>query len=197
MLIEEMTVPDAALPVEDFKAHLRLGTSFGQQTVQDEVLSGFLRAAMAAIEARTGKAMLSRDFRWMLSNWRDSDSQGLPIAPVSRITRLAIVSRHGDETTISDDTYWLERDGLRPRLRAKGASLPSIPHGGAAILEFEAGYAASWGNLPADLKQAVLMLASHYYEFRHETSLGDGCMPFGVSSLIERYKTIRLGAGGL
>lgn len=197
MLIEEMTVPDAALPVEDFKAHLRLGTSFGQQTVQDAVLSGFLRAAMAAIEARTGKIMLSRSFRWSAPHWRDSDAQGLPIAPVSRISRLAIVSRQGSETTIGEETYWLERDALRPRLRAKGASLPSIPQAGTAIVEFEAGYAADWSDLPADLKQAVLLLASHYYEFRHETSLSDGCMPFGVSSLIERYKTIRMGAGGL
>ena len=55
MLIEETTVPDVALPVEDFKAHLRLGTGFGPETLQDEVLAGFLRAAISAIEARTGK----------------------------------------------------------------------------------------------------------------------------------------------
>jgi uncharacterized phiE125 gp8 family phage protein len=195
MLIEEITVPDAALPVEDFKAHLRLGTSFGQQTVQDEVLTGFLRAAMAAIEARTGKVLLIRSFSWTLSYWRDGESQGLPVAPVVHITRVAIVGRDGTENTVDPSVYWLERDALRPRLRARGASLPTIPSGGSAIVEFEAGYANGWSNLPSDLKQAVLLLASHYYEFRHETSLGDGCMPFGVSSLIERYKTIRLGTG--
>ena len=50
-------------------------------------------------------------------------------------------------------------------------------------------------DLPADLGQAVLLLAAHYYEFRHETQLGDGCMPFGVTSLIERYRTVRVFAG--
>ena len=39
------------------------------------------------------------------------------------------------------------------------------------------------------------MLAAHYYEYRHETRLGDGCMPFGVSSLIERYRPLRIGLG--
>lgn len=196
MLIEEMTVPDTALPVEDFKAHLRLGTSFGQQTVQDEVLTGFLRAAMAAIEARTGKVLLIRAFSWSLSYWRHGDAQGLPVAPVVQITRVALLSRDGIETTVPADAYWLERDDMRPRLRSRGGMLPSIPHNGSAVLEFEAGYAADWAGLPADLKQAVLLLASHYYEYRHETSLSDGCMPFGVSSLIERYKSMRIGMGG-
>ncbi|MCX8227300.1 MAG: head-tail connector protein, partial [Sulfitobacter sp.] len=58
-----------------------------------------------------------------------------------------------------------------------------------------AGYGATWGQVPADLQQAVFLLAGHYYEFRHETNLSDGCMPFGVSSLIERYKPMRLGFG--
>ncbi|PCH74343.1 MAG: hypothetical protein COC12_04000, partial [Rhodobacteraceae bacterium] len=49
--------------------------------------------------------------------------------------------------------------------------------------------------LPADLGQAVLLLAAHYYEYRDETSLGDGCMPFGVSSLVQRYRAVRLSLG--
>jgi uncharacterized phiE125 gp8 family phage protein len=82
-------------------------------------------------------------------------------------------------------------------LRATGATLPVIPQGGSALVQFEAGYDAVWANLPADLQQAVLMLAAHYYEYRHDTSLSDGCMPFGVTSLIERYRVMRLGVGGL
>ncbi len=84
----------------------------------------------------------------------------------------------------------------RPVLRPSGALLAMIPVGGTAEVQFMAGLTADWGMLPADLAQAVLMLASHYYEYRHETGLGDGCMPFGVTSLIERYRTVRLFAGG-
>lgn len=197
MLIEETTVPDGALPVEDFKAHLRLGTSFGQDTAQDEVLAGFLRAAMAAIEARTGKVLIQRSFSWFLSFWRDRAAQGLPVAPVTQITRLATVANDGSETDVQASSFWLERDSQRPRLRSTGAALPLIPHNGSMLITFDAGYGATWADLPPDLKQAVLLLASHYYEYRHETTLSDGCMPFGVTSLIERYRAIRLGAGGL
>lgn len=197
MLIEETTVPDAALPVDEFKAHLRLGTNFGQENAQDEVLNGFLRAAMAAVEARTGKILISRNFTWSVTFWRDRDAQVLPAAPISALTQLSMIARDGSSAVIPAGQFWLERDSQRPRLRSVGACLPVIPQGGSAVLEFEAGYGASWVDLPPDLRQAVLLLAAHYYEFRHETSLSDGCMPFGVSSLIERYKVMRIGSGAL
>ena len=62
MLIEETNVPDAVLPVEAFRMHLRLGTGFAQDGLQDPVLRSFLRAAMAAVEARTGKVLIIRRF---------------------------------------------------------------------------------------------------------------------------------------
>jgi uncharacterized phiE125 gp8 family phage protein len=197
MLIEETTVPDTALPVEDFKAHLRLGTGFGSETLQDEVLAGFLRAAVSAIEARTGKILMTRRFSWSLNFWRDRDAQGLPVAPVSAISRVATIDRNGTQTDLPTTSYWLEQDSQRPRLRAAGSSLPMIPTGGSVVIEFDAGFGPAWENTPADLKQAVYLLASHYYEYRHETTLSDGCMPFGVTSLIERYKVMRLGIGSV
>lgn len=196
MLIEETTVPEAALPVEDFKAHLRLGTGFGQETTQDEVLQSFLRAAMSAVEARTGKILIARNFSWSLTFWRDLDAQVLPVSPVQDVTRVTLLARDGTSTEVPQDSYWLQKDSQRPKLRATSASLPIIPDGGTARLEFYAGFASDWSGIPADLKQAVLLLAAHYYEYRHETNLGDGCMPFGVTSLIERYKSMRIGFGG-
>ena len=39
------------------------------------------------------------------------------------------------------------------------------------------------------------MLAAHYYEYRNDTGLSDSCMPFGVTSLIQRYRPLRIGTG--
>ena len=83
----------------------------------------------------------------------------------------------------------------RPRLKPKAMLLPSVQQDGSARITFVAGYGADFDGVPSDLAQAVMMLASHYYEFRHETALPGGCMPFGVSSLIERYRSLRLRAG--
>lgn len=195
MLIEQTPVPDTALPVDAFKAHLRLGSGFGQDDVQDAVVHSFLRAALAAIEARTGKALISRSFMLSLAFWRDRVAQRLPVGPVVSVGQVTILAPDGSETTVDPNAYWLERDSQRPRLRASGACLPRIPKAGTVNILFDAGFGATWDEIPSDLQQAVLMLAAHYYEYRNDTGLSDGCMPFGVSSLIERFKNIRLGAG--
>ena len=195
MLIEENTVPDAALPLAEFRAHLRLGTGFGEDSLQEPVLRGFLRAAIAAVEARTGKVLITRAFTWTLASWRDPFAQVLPVAPVRSLTRIACVDRSGIAEDVDAGQYRLEQDTHRPRLRPNGTVLPMIPRDGSVVIYFDAGYGPDWQDIPADLSQAVLLLAAHYYEFRHETTLGNGCMPFGVTSLIARYKNMRLAAG--
>lgn len=194
MLIEETPIADAALPLEAFKAHLRLGSGFGPGDVQDAVIASFLRAAIAAVEARTGKAVLARQFCLSVTAWHLSDVHVLPMAPVVAIERVEIVTWDNVRTLVNPDNYWLQRDAQRPKVQA-ASSLPAVPKGGVVDVVFEAGFAADWSDLPSDLRQAVLMLAAHYYEYRNDTGLSEGCMPFGVSSLIERYKQMRLGAG--
>ena len=195
ILIEETTIPDTALPVDEFKAHLRLGTGFGDETLQDSVLKGFLRAAMAAIEARTGKVLISRDFTWTLRYWRDRSAQSLPVAPVSAITAVTLVDVLGTQTVLDPASYRLEADSQSPRVRPVAGLLPMVPTNGEVRIGFSAGMSTVWGGLPADLGQAVLLLAAHYYEYRDETSLSDGCMPFGVSSLVQRNRAVRLSLG--
>jgi len=196
MLIEETAVLLSALPVTELKAQLKLGTGFSDDNVQDPVLESFLRAAMAAIEARTGKILVERQFSWMLNTWRDAQAQALPVAPISSLTSVSFVTASGASEVIEPKAYRLEPDAHRPKIKPVGAYLPDVPTGGQVEIGFVAGYGPAWGDLPADLGQAVLLLAAHYYEYRHETTLGKGCMPFGVTTLIERYRTVRLLGGG-
>lgn len=196
MLIEETAVPQAALPLAEFKTHLRLGTGFADDDVQDPVLESFLRAAIAAIEARTGKILIERTFSWTFVSWRDPAGQALPVAPVSGIIRLALRNHADEEELIAPTMYRLEKDTHRPVLHPSGTSLPTIPSGGTAELQFTAGMAVDWAGLPGDLAQAILLLSAHYYEHRHETVQRGEAMPFGVTSLIERYRTVRILGGG-
>lgn len=196
MLIELEGVPEAALPLEAMKAQLRLGTGFGDEDVQDALIAGYLRAALAAIEARIGKALFLRDFRWVLRCWRETGAQALPMAPVRAIAALRIVDAAGAGVTIDPARYGLAPDIHRPRLVAKGASLPVIPEGGQAEIAFQAGFGATWSEIPADLRQAVLLLAARYHEFRHEAAMEAGVMPFGVGPLIEPWRNVRVLGGG-
>ena len=192
MLVERTTVPTEALPVTEFRDHLRLGTGFADDGVQDVVLESYVRSAIAAIEARTGKVLITRGYAWTLTRWRDSSYQALPVAPVVAVTAVKTIDRDGNETVADSSSYRLAQDSQRPCLQSVGARLPAIAPMGSVEIEFDAGFAAQWADLPPDLGQAVFLLAAHYYENRSALAGGEKPMPFGVSLLIDRYRSVRL-----
>jgi len=194
-LTEQNAVAQTALPILGLRDHLRMGSGFADDAAADPLLAELLRAAIAAIEARTGKVLLARDFLWTLTSWRGTDRQALPVAPVRAITSVTILDRAGAATVIDPAGYRLERDTHRPHLLAAGAALPAIALGGRAEIAFEAGFGPAWSDVPADLAQAVLLLAGHWFEHRAEAAFGEGAMPFGVRALIERWRTVRLLGG--
>lgn len=194
MLIEQTTVPDTALPLAEFKAHLRMGTGFADGDLQDEVLESFLRAAISAIEARVSKAVLTRSFRYTLSAWRDLAAQVLPLAPVSAITALIITDMAGEDDLIDPARYRLVEDTHRPKLVSTGLVLSAIPVGGSAAIEFEAGFGAAWDEVPRDLAQAVMLLAAHFYD--HRGGSAEAEIPLAVIALLAPFRTVRLFGGG-
>lgn len=195
MLTEEDVVTAADLPVAVLRDHLRLATGFAGGSLQDGLLESHLRAAMAVIEARTGKVLLARRFRLVLERWREACGQALPVAPVSNIVSVVLSDAAGAETVVAADRYRLMPDGHRPRLMPVGATLPVVPEGGQVSIRFDAGFAASWSEVPPDLAQAVLLLAAEFYERRHEGGTADAGLPFGVQVLIERWRTVRVLGG--
>jgi uncharacterized phiE125 gp8 family phage protein len=195
MLVELATVPVSALPISEFGAHLHLGTGFADDGDQDAILEAYLRAAIAAIEAHIGKMLIERAFSWSVTVWRDGCSVGLPVAPVKGITEVKVTDVVGGETVVPSGTYYLEKDSQRPRLVAIAGVLPSIPAGGSADIQFQAGYGAAWADVPVDLAQAVFLLAAHYYENRRGEGGRDDLMPFGVMALIETYRNVRVLGG--
>ena len=192
MLVELTAPPAAALPTTRLREHLRLGTGFADDGLQDGLLAGFLRAAISAVEGRTGKALLERTFAMTLLEWRSLERQPFPLAPVSVVASVTLVDGQGAQTPVPTTAWRLQPDAARPMLAARAALLPQIPWSGAVTVVFDAGYGPDWDDVPSDLAQAVLMLAAHYYDYRHDVALGPGCMPFGVTALIERYRPLRL-----
>jgi len=196
MLIEQTTVPVASLPVAEFKEHMRLGTGFADDGAQDALLEALLRAAIAAVEGRTGKVLLARSFTWSLTAWRDGIKQAIPVAPVGSVSAVKIIDREGFEAVVDASAYVLEKDTHRPHLAAASGCLPQIPLGGRAEVAFEAGFDAAWSGVPEDLAQAVFLLAGHFHQHRSASAPNEASMPFGVQALLERWRTVRILGGG-
>ena len=196
MLVEETQVLDTALPVAAFKDHLRLGTGFSDEDVQDGLLASHLRAALAVIEARTGRILIAREFSWSIRAWRISDRQALPVAPVTAVTAFEIIDLLGQIASADPAQWYLVEDSQSPQLRAVGTTLPRIPQHGTARIQFQAGYGPTWADLPNDLAHAVMILAAHFYEYRHSHLRDGAALPLAVASLIAPYRALRLTLGG-
>lgn len=196
ILIEQTTVPTLALPVAQLKDHLRLGSGFSDDMLQDALIESYLRAAMATIEGRIGKALIARRFLWKLEGWRNASEQALPIAPVTQIVSVTLYDGPGTATVVPAQTYRLVPDTHRPKVAGFGSCLPTVPNDGRIEIVFDAGYGTVWSAVPPDLGQAVLLLAAEYYEHRHDGGIREAGLPMAVLSLIDRWRTVRVLGGG-
>lgn len=189
MMVELTSVSGAALPVAELAEHLRLARGFSDDGSQDGQLESCLRAALSGIEARIGKALFQRRFVLTLMAWHGPAVHVLPLAPVSRIDSVRLITRAGAETLVDAALYRLRPDGQRPALVAVGAALPAPGQGGTIEVEFTAGHSAEWSGIPADLRQAALILAGEYWGQNQDAQAG---IPFAVSVLLEPHRPLRL-----
>lgn len=161
MMLTELVAPtQTAVDVARLSEHLRLGSGFADDGAQDATLEMYIRVATSAVEARIGKALITRQMRLVLTGWSAVERQTLPMAPVVRIDAVRVVDRSGEARTVGGGLWALRRDIHAPELVANGGSLPSIPSGGQVEIDFEAGFGPASEDVPADLRQAVLLLAA-------------------------------------
>jgi uncharacterized phiE125 gp8 family phage protein len=197
MILTEVTpIPTMALPIQGLKDQLRLGSGFADAGMQDGLIEAYLRSAIAAIEGRIGKALLARQFKWRIEDWRSLSEQALPLAPVTAIVSLTLFDVNSVATVLASTSYALVQDTHRPKVVSRGTLFPTVYQDGHVEIIFNAGFGAAWADVPADLQQAVLLLAAGYYENRHDAVAKPTGLPSSVQALIERWRTVRVLGGG-
>jgi uncharacterized phiE125 gp8 family phage protein len=185
-MLEQVTAPGAlAVPTATLAAHLHLNTA-APELDETETLERLIEAATASIERQTQTALIMQTWRWSTATWRKT----LPLRPVAAIESIEIVDSDGDATPW---TGWFLVHGPHPRIGTrKGQTRPAIPHEGHARITFTAGYGTGWTDVPPDIRQAITLLAAHWYEHREAATDPLAALPFGVASLTAPYRPIRL-----
>ena len=180
--------PPAEEPVTlaEARAHLRLDAA-----EEDGLLSALVTAARTALEAETRRAFVTQYWRFTLDDWPSRPIE-LPLAPVAEVTAVKVALVSGAMLTIDPAFYEVETRGEPPRIAAKRGQawpMPATRLAGIEV-EFTAGYGAP-AAVPQPLKQAILLLAAHWFESR--APIGEGVeLPLTVSALAAPYRRIRL-----
>lgn len=179
--------PAASEPVTlaELKQHLRVTHSD-----EDAAVTGFLVAAVRAIEARGGLALMPQQWRLTL----DAPPTGtlhLPIAPCTSLDAVAVTDGEGAPQTIDASVYEFA-SGSPGRLRPAGPWPQPAPKIDGVTIDFTAGYADA-DAVPEPLKQAVKILAGYFFETREAAQENRlYAVPQSVDALIAPYREFRL-----
>ncbi len=185
-MLEQLTPPAAlAIPIETLAEHLHLNTA-APELDESDTLQRFIEAATATIERQIQTAFIMQTWRWTTATW----CAPLPLTPVAGIESVEVIDGAG-EAVPWDGWFLIDASQQRVGTR-KGQTRPSILKDGYAVITFTTGYGTGWTDIPPDLRQAITLLAAHYYEHRDAVDDQLAALPFGVISLIAPYRPIRL-----
>lgn len=188
-----LTSGPAVEPVSlaEAKAHLRVDTAS-----EDALVSSLIITSRLHIEAALGLALITQAWSHFIDAWPDSGpAVPLPLRPVQSIAAVRLYSPDESVETLPADSYILDGASAPPRLVRKSATPwpgPRRPANGIEIA-LVAGYGNTAADVPAPIRQAILLLVAHWYEHREPVEIGSHIpVPLMVSELLHPYRLVTL-----
>jgi uncharacterized phiE125 gp8 family phage protein len=188
-----MTSGPLAEPVSvaEAKAHMRIDTD-----AEDALIASLIVTSRLHIEAALGLALLTQAWSYFVDAWPRNREIVLPLKPVQAVATVRVWAQDGTSQTVSTDTYTLDGEGVPPRLVLSRSAAPPAPGRSASGIEiaFSAGYGDAGTDVPAPIRQALLLLIAHWFENRepHRANASDTEIPHMVSTLLAPYRGRRL-----
>lgn len=165
------------------------------ETADDLLLNSLITAARLSIETSSGTIMINQSWSFYRNAIRGKGAVHLPLSPLQTVDEIRLHHSDGTTSTLSEDEYSVDPAKTAPKVQFRNTTTSKVCNQELNSIEirFTAGFGASATVVPDDLKQAVLMLASHWYEQRGHGGLGViNDIPASVNAIIRAHKSIRL-----
>src|SRR5690606_2330598 len=115
------------------------------------------------LERDLGLALITQRWIETLDRW-PGETASLGLWPVSTVEQVAVTDALGTAQEVDAGSYVADLAHRPARLiRSGGWPEPGVAAGGVAIL-FQAGFGAEPDDVPADLRQALLVLVAQWFE---------------------------------
>ena len=183
----------AAVSLMEAYEHLRLDTL----NEEDANVSNLLQAATRAMENKTGWALSQKTYAGKLDRLprvRNGRREvRLPHPPANIITSITYIDADDQTQTMSTDLYTLDNASVPGRVIFDTAvgDLTFADEANVITITYTAGYAS--GDVPADLRAAVLLMVGHWFENPEaSTARRVTLLPLGVESLLSEYQLPRV-----
>jgi len=186
-----VVTPPAIEPVtlSEFKLQARVDGND-----EDTLIARYIKTAREHVETILRRALITQTLMLALDNWWIGE-QELLMPPLQSVTQVTYRDVNGTEHTLSSTNYVVDTVSDPGRIRfAKGVSHPNVelwPYAPVKIT-YVAGYGSDAEDVPEPIRQAVRMLAAHYYENREAIYIERGgnmqMLPFAVDALLAPYR---------
>jgi hypothetical protein len=200
-----MTIPPAVEPISlaEAKLHLRV-----DHIDDDALISNLIISCRQLVESHIHMSLIEQVWRWTFDKWSEvtkfkTDNNGkVTIFPASgghyiSLPQKPLIGVDNITTYDTDDlpTAWdlsniiLDKgEGRIYRLSGSSWPIASREIGGIEIT-FRVGYGVNPTDVPAPIRQAILQMVAHYYQYRDEPAAQ---MPSTAVSMLRPYKKWRM-----
>jgi uncharacterized phiE125 gp8 family phage protein len=160
----------------------------------DAHVGSLIKAARQRVEARTGRALITQQWRIVMDEWPWGGRTALPVLPAQAVTAVRVYPAIGAPQSYMPPVYNLVAGTEPPVLDASAVPGPGKPRDGIEI-DVTAGYGATAADVPESLKQAMrLMIAHAYAATGPDGRKPDGPEPAEINALLAPYRLGRVGA---
>ncbi|MGV8832861.1 MAG: head-tail connector protein [Devosia sp.] len=169
------------------KAFLKVDDS-----AEDGLITTLIGAARLHVEGVTGQALLAQSWRMVLDAWPDNRMVKLAVTPFIAVTEITAYDGDGAGHAVPLAQFLSEPDRLL--LPASVAGMPLLRERQGIEIDYVAGFGTDPEDVPADIRQALLVLVGYWYEHRDAVIVaGSGAVvPSGFDRLVAGYKRVRL-----
>jgi uncharacterized phiE125 gp8 family phage protein len=179
MILTQTEVP-TAYPVtrDEVKANGRI-----MNTAEDAMIDAYIAAASDAVERDTGRAWALQTWTAVMDTWPEDDEIVIPMGPVSSVLAITYIDADGVEQFVNDDDYIVDTASANCRIKPVAAWPALSDSYNAVTVEFRVGPV----DAPLAIRQAIMMLAQHWFENRSVLAEGQD-MPLGVKWLLGTHR---------
>jgi uncharacterized phiE125 gp8 family phage protein len=169
--------------VNELKSHARI-----DESADDALIEFHLRAATEYCEDYCHINFITADLKRTLDSWCSKIK--LPKPPLVSVTNVQYVDQDGITQTWNSSNYSVLNVGI-PRVAGivYSTTAPSYKDVPQAIwINFKAGFGTTAATVPNRIKQAIRLLAAHWYEQREAVGTVTGQVAFSVHALLDQFK---------
>jgi uncharacterized phiE125 gp8 family phage protein len=173
------------LTLAEAKAFLRV-----EHDDEDDLITQLVRAARGHVEAATRRALIRQTWLVSLDEWPRDGRIALPFAPLIEVMAAQVLDGAGSPHTLDLQAFVVVPEAslafVPGTLGAPGRSYSGI------VLDIAFGYGSAASDIPEPLRQAVRLLAGHWYENRAMAGDSVARLPPGLDRLLASFRVLSL-----